>query len=81
VLTRAFPILNRVSLNELKYVIDQWFSTFVRPRSGKFFFYKTRARYRTAARRLRNTVIEDFDPRSEVFRYFFSSLYASYCVS
>jgi len=24
--------------------LDQWFSTFVRPRPGKFFFYKTRAR-------------------------------------
>jgi hypothetical protein len=27
----------------------------VRPRPCKFFFYKTRARYRAAARRLRNT--------------------------
>jgi hypothetical protein len=25
-------------------IVGQWFSTFVRPRSGKFFFYKTRAR-------------------------------------
>jgi hypothetical protein len=25
--------------------IEQWFSTFVRPRPGKFLFYKTRARY------------------------------------
>jgi hypothetical protein len=24
--------------------LDQWFSTFVRPWPGKFFFYKTRAR-------------------------------------
>jgi hypothetical protein len=24
--------------------LGQWFSTFVRPRPGKFFFYKTRAR-------------------------------------
>jgi len=24
--------------------VEQWFSTFVRPRPGKFFFYKTRAR-------------------------------------
>jgi hypothetical protein len=25
--------------------LEQWFSAFVRPRPGKFFFYKTRARY------------------------------------
>jgi hypothetical protein len=36
------------------YVRYQWFSTVVRPRPGKFFTYKTRARYRAAARRLRN---------------------------
>jgi hypothetical protein len=35
--------------------LKQWFSTVVRPRPGKFFFYTTRARYRAAARRLRNT--------------------------
>jgi hypothetical protein len=35
----------------------QWFSTFMRPRSGNFFLYKTRARYRTAARQLRNTAL------------------------
>ena len=26
------------------YILDQCFSTFVRPRPGKFFFHKTRAR-------------------------------------
>jgi hypothetical protein len=26
------------------HIIQQWFSNFVRPRSGKLFFYKTRAR-------------------------------------
>jgi hypothetical protein len=38
--------------------LEQWFSTSVRPRPGKFSFYKTRARYRAAARRLRNTALE-----------------------
>jgi hypothetical protein len=38
--------------------LDQWFSTFVRPRPGKFFFYKKRARYRAAARLLRNTALD-----------------------
>jgi hypothetical protein len=38
--------------------LDQWFSTFVRPRPGKFFFYKTRARYWAAARLLRNTGLD-----------------------
>ena len=28
----------------LRVTVDQCFSTFVRPRPGKFFFYKTRAR-------------------------------------
>jgi hypothetical protein len=38
---------------------EQWFSTFVGWRPCKFFFYKTRARYRAAAaRRLRNTEME-----------------------
>jgi hypothetical protein len=38
--------------------VDQWFSTFVRPLFGKFFSYKTRARYWAAAQRLRNTAVE-----------------------
>jgi hypothetical protein len=38
--------------------LDQWFSTFVRPRPRKFFFYKTRAQYRVAARRLRTTDLD-----------------------
>jgi hypothetical protein len=38
--------------------IKQRFSTFVRPRPGKFFFYKTKARYRPAAHRFRNAVIK-----------------------
>jgi hypothetical protein len=40
--------------------LHQWFSTFIRPRDGKFFFYKTRARYRAAARRLKNTALHTF---------------------
>jgi hypothetical protein len=28
-----------------QYALKQWFSTFVRPRPGISFFYKTRARY------------------------------------
>jgi hypothetical protein len=39
------------------HALDQWFSAFVRPRPGKLF-YKTRARYRVAALRLRNTALE-----------------------
>jgi hypothetical protein len=31
-------------MSSAKRAIGQWFSTFVRPRPGKFFFYKTRAR-------------------------------------
>jgi hypothetical protein len=40
--------------------LEQWFSTFVRPRPGNLFFYKTRARDRAAARRLRNTDLERY---------------------
>jgi hypothetical protein len=29
----------------INVMLSGWFSTFVRPRPGKFFFYKTRARY------------------------------------
>jgi hypothetical protein len=36
--------------------VHQWFSTFVRPLPGNFFFYKTRAWYRAGVRRLSNTV-------------------------
>jgi hypothetical protein len=40
------------------YSLEQWYSTFVRPRPGEVFLCKTRARYRTAARRLRNTGLD-----------------------
>jgi hypothetical protein len=48
----------------LPYFLDQWFSTFVRPRPGKFFFIRwpgiidARAWYRATAWRLRNTVLD-----------------------
>jgi hypothetical protein len=41
------------------WTLEQWFSYFVRPLPGKFLFYKTRARYRAATRRLRNTALEN----------------------
>jgi hypothetical protein len=41
------------------YQLDQWFSAFVRPRPGNFFFYKTRARYQPATRRLRNIDLDN----------------------
>jgi hypothetical protein len=37
---------------------DQWLSTVVRPRPGKFFLYKTRAQYWAAVRRLSNTALD-----------------------
>jgi hypothetical protein len=33
-----------VAATDIEDILDQWFSAFVRPRPGKFFFYKTRAR-------------------------------------
>jgi hypothetical protein len=42
--------------------LDQWFSTFVRPRPGEFFFFflnKRGARYRAAALRFRNTDLDN----------------------
>jgi hypothetical protein len=53
--------LDPFNLNsEIVDQLDQWFSAFVRPRPGKFFCYKTRVRYRTAARRLGNTDLDIF---------------------
>jgi hypothetical protein len=47
------------------HALDQWFSTFVRPRAGNFFSIRrgpsiidARARYRAAVPRLRNTALE-----------------------
>jgi hypothetical protein len=57
--TKKLVRLIKIGFNETrsKVRIGQWFSTSVRQRPGKFFFYKTRARYRAAARQLRNTGI------------------------
>jgi hypothetical protein len=44
-------------LGSVRPTLGQCFSTFVRPRPDKFFIYKTRAQYRAAARRLRNTAL------------------------
>jgi hypothetical protein len=56
--SRPFPsksfLIHRTSHHSTLYPGDQWFSTFVRPRPGCFFFYKMTARYWAAARRLRN---------------------------
>jgi hypothetical protein len=38
--------------------LEQSFSTFVRPRPTKFFFYKTRAQYQAVVQRLRNIGLE-----------------------
>jgi hypothetical protein len=39
-------------------LLDQWFSTFVRPQPDQFFFYKTGARYLLSARRLKITQLD-----------------------
>jgi hypothetical protein len=54
---RILSLIGIVSGSSVAGILGQWFSTFVRPRPDKSFLYKTRARYRLAARRLRNTVL------------------------
>jgi hypothetical protein len=58
--TPVFELAKRV------HALDQWFSTSVRPRPGKFLFsirrgigiIDARAQYQVAVRRLRNTALD-----------------------
>jgi hypothetical protein len=61
----AYRTMNKFKNSVIASGIDQWFSTFVKPRSGKFFFIRrrpdindARARYPAAGRRLRKTVVD-----------------------
>jgi hypothetical protein len=53
---RSITVINEMKQDGTCYcdrfssnTLNQWVSTFVIPRPGKFFFYKTRARYWAAA--------------------------------
>jgi hypothetical protein len=59
---RFEPTISVFERAKTVHALDQWFSTFVRPQAGKFFFTRPgpciiggMARYQAAARRLRNT--------------------------
>jgi hypothetical protein len=51
--------VRKSQLQSLYLFLKQWLSNFAIPRLGNFYFYKTRARYWAAVRRLRNTVQKD----------------------